>query len=75
MKIKITTDSTCDLSNELLEKYNIAMLPLTIVKNGEAFKESAPCQQPSLYQIVGSISPLFLTGRPSSGRFFLTPLA
>ena len=39
MKIKITTDSTCDLSSELLEKYNISVLPLTVIKNGEAFKD------------------------------------
>ena len=39
MKIKITTDSTCDLSPELLEKYNISVLPLTVIKNGEAFKD------------------------------------
>lgn len=39
MRIKITTDSTCDLSVELLEKYDIAVLPLTVIKNGEAFKD------------------------------------
>ena len=39
MKIKITTDSTCDLSPELIEKYNISVLPLTVIKNGEAFKD------------------------------------
>ena len=39
MNIKITTDSTCDLSPELLEKHNISVLPLTVVKNGEAFKD------------------------------------
>ena len=33
MKIKITADSTCDLPKELLEKYNIALIPLTVVKN------------------------------------------
>ena len=32
MKIKITSDSTCDLSKELLEKYDITMKPLTIVR-------------------------------------------
>ena len=32
MRIKITSDSTCDLSAELLEKYDITLMPLTIVK-------------------------------------------
>ena len=34
MKIKITSDSTCDLSQELIEKYDISILPLIIVKDG-----------------------------------------
>ena len=37
MNIKILSDSTCDLSQELLEKYNISLAPLNIVKNGESF--------------------------------------
>ena len=33
MNIKIISDSTCDLSKELIEKYDIAIVPLTeIVK-------------------------------------------
>lgn len=37
MKIKITSDSTCDLSKELLEKYNITMKPLIVIKDGEEY--------------------------------------
>ena len=32
MSIKITADSTCDLSRELIEKYNIEIVPLSIVR-------------------------------------------
>ena len=39
MKIKITYDSTCDLSAELLEKYDIALMPLTVVKDGVEYKD------------------------------------
>ncbi|MBR5021936.1 MAG: DegV family protein [Oscillospiraceae bacterium] len=39
MKIKIISDSTCDLPKELLEKYDIAIIPLTVVKNDEAFSD------------------------------------
>lgn len=39
MKIKITSDSTCDLSTELTNKYDVTLLPLTVIKNGEAFKD------------------------------------
>lgn len=39
MNIKIISDSTCDLSKELLKKHNITLMPLTIVKNGESFSD------------------------------------
>lgn len=39
MNIKITADSTCDLSKELVEKYNITILPLYIVKDGKSYKD------------------------------------
>ena len=40
MKINITADTTCDLPKELVEKYNITLSPLTIIKNGENFKDN-----------------------------------
>ena len=41
MRIKITADSTCDLSQELIAKHNIEIVPLLIVKDGKAFKDGA----------------------------------
>jgi DegV family protein with EDD domain len=37
MKIKITTDSTCDLSEELLKKNNIGVIPLHILMGGKDY--------------------------------------
>ena len=37
MRVKIISDSTCDLSPELLERYDIAITPLCIIKDGEEF--------------------------------------
>ena len=37
MKIKITSDSTCDLSRELLAQYDIDIMPLAVFKGGESF--------------------------------------
>ena len=39
MNIKITSDSTCDLSKELLEKYNITIVPLTVIKDDKAYSD------------------------------------
>lgn len=35
MKIQITTDSTCDLSKDILDKYSIACLPLAVITDDE----------------------------------------
>lgn len=37
--IKITTDSTCDLPKALLERYNITVLPLGVVKGGKLYQD------------------------------------
>jgi len=39
MRIRITADSTCDLSPELLRKYDIAMAPLSVIIDGEVFHD------------------------------------
>ncbi len=36
MKIKITADSTADLSQELIEKYNVRIIPLHIIKDDDS---------------------------------------
>ena len=40
MNIKIISDSTCDLPKEILEKYDITLVPLTVVKDGKEYKRS-----------------------------------
>ena len=39
MKIKITSDSTCDLSPELLRENDIELFPLFINKGDESFRD------------------------------------
>ena len=39
MKIKIISDSTCDLSAQMIAENDIALTPLTVVKNDEQFKD------------------------------------
>ena len=52
MKVKITTDSTCDLSQELLNQYNIAVIPLTVTL-GERFGQDGVDIMPSdIYSYV-----------------------
>ena len=37
--VKITTDSTCDLPQALLEAHNITVAPLGIVKGGKLYQD------------------------------------
>lgn len=39
MKIKITSDSTCDLSEELIEKHNIGIFSLSVILGEDSYKD------------------------------------
>lgn len=39
MKIKISADSTCDLSPELIERYHIGITPLYIIRGEETLRD------------------------------------
>lgn len=54
MKIKIMSDSTCDLSKELLEKYDISIVPLTVVKNDEAFSDGVTITTDEIFAHVAA---------------------
>jgi len=50
--IRILTDSTCDLTDELKKKYNIEVLPLYVTFNEESFKDGIDINTPKLYEEV-----------------------
>ncbi len=54
MKIKITSDSTCDLSAELLEKYDISLMPLTVVKDGVEYKDGVTITPAEIFAHVAA---------------------
>lgn len=39
MRIKISSDSTCDLSKEYIEAHDIGILSLVVVKDGESYRD------------------------------------
>ena len=39
-KVKIISDSTCDLSEELLAQFDVAVLPHPIVRDGELLQDN-----------------------------------
>ena len=55
MKIKITADSTCDLSKELIEKYNIRIIPLHIINgDNEDFIDGVTMTPADIFKYVDS---------------------
>lgn len=69
MNIKITSDSTCDLSKELLEKYNITLVPLTIIKDGKAYSDCVDITPAEIYAHVAAGGSLCSTTAMNVGEY------
>lgn len=52
MKIKVTVDSTNDLSPELMEKYDITAMPLTVNMGGKQYKDLVDVTPDDIYRHV-----------------------
>ena len=51
-KVIITSDSTCDLSKELIEKYDIKIVPLYINLGNNSYKDSLELTTKELYEKI-----------------------
>ena len=69
MKIKILSDSTCDLSAQLLEKHDITLVPLTVVKGGEQFKDGVTVTPADIFAHVAAGGDLCSTAANSIGEY------
>ncbi len=54
MKIKISADSTCDLSKEYVEAHDIGILPLVVVKDGESFMDGVNITPEMIFEHVNA---------------------
>lgn len=52
MGIKITTDSTCDLPKEILEKYNISVLPLCVTLGSDEYLDGNTINPSDIFDYV-----------------------
>lgn len=66
----IMTDSTADLSNQLLVEYDIRMIPLYVRFGEQIYKDSVDITTPELYKKVEELKTLPQTAAPSPGDFF-----
>ncbi len=69
-KIKIFTDSTNDLSKELLKENNISIVPLGVNFNTELYLDGVDMDYKLLYEKVSELGILPKTSAPSPNDFF-----
>lgn len=69
MNIKITSDSTCDLSNELVEKFNIGIVPLTVVKDDISYQDGIDITPADIFAHVAAGGDLCSTAAISVGGY------
>lgn len=68
-KIRIVTDSTADLTPELVERYGITVVPLTVFADGKAYKDKIDITNEEFYALLQSSKELPTTSQPSPAVF------
>lgn len=67
--IKIFTDSTSDLSKELIDENNISIIPSYVVFGDEIYKDSIDIDQTGLYEKIKELGKIPKTAAPSPQDF------
>ncbi len=66
-KIKLVTDSTCDLSQQLIKEHDIAVVPLYVIFPGEEYRDNVDLTTPKMYELVREKGILPKTAAASPG--------
>ncbi|GAE30635.1 DegV family protein [Halalkalibacter hemicellulosilyticus] len=69
MTIKIVTDSTCDLTTEVIQTYDITVVPLSITFQSETFLDGVDLTKQEFLNKLKSSEELPKTSQPSMGSF------
>ncbi len=77
MSIKITSDSTCDLSPALLEEYDITLIPLYVTAGDKSYRDGVDATPPDLFAYVAETGNLPSTAAVNIADYhdFFAPLA
>ncbi|EKN69490.1 hypothetical protein BABA_08686 [Neobacillus bataviensis LMG 21833] len=68
-KIKIVTDSTLDIPNEMAEQLGIVIVPLTVTINGEAYLDRVEINPVEFIENMSGSKELPKSSQPSTGSF------
>ena len=69
MKIKIISDSTCDLSQQLVEKYDIQIVPLSVIKNDSSYTDGVDITPAEIFAHVAAGGNLCSTAAVNVGQY------
>ena len=69
MNIKIISDSTCDLSPELISRYNITLAPLSVIKDDQEFKDGVTITPDDIFRHVAAGGALCSTSAVNIGEY------
>ncbi len=69
MRIKITSDSTCDLSPKQIEDLNISLARLTVIKDGQQFKDGDTITPADIFAHVAAGGDLCSTTAYNVGEY------
>jgi len=71
-KVAILTDSTCCLPQEMVERYDIRLVPLVIVYEGKSYRDGIDMSPSEVYRIMRRRENLPTTSTLSAGDFLDT---
>ncbi len=69
MNIKIISDSTCDLSAEILRENDISIIPLTVIKGDSEYKDNVTITPAEIFAHVAAGGALCSTAANSVGEY------
>ncbi|MDR7870522.1 MAG: DegV family protein [Tissierellaceae bacterium] len=67
--IKLMADSTCDLSQEIIEKYNISVAPLKIFIEGKTYRDKIDIISDDFFGMLPNLKELPTTSMPSPEEY------
>lgn len=70
MNYKIISDSTCDLPSEILEKYNISIAPLNVIKGDETFQDGITITPDIIFSHVSNGGDLCTTSACNIDQYY-----
>ncbi len=69
MNIKILSDSTCDLSADILQANNITIVPLVVIKDGQAYNDGVTITPDDIFAHVAAGGSLCSTAAVNVGDY------